>query len=279
MSKWNLIVDVANCTNCQLCVLANHDEHVGNSFPGYAAEMPKHGHKWINIQRKERGQTPMIDVAFLPVMCQHCDDTPCVKKAENGAVTKRADGIVIIDPEKAKGQRHLVDACPYGAVWWNEEKQIPQHWIFDAHLLDDGWKEPRAVTVCSAGALEAVKTDDADMQRRAASEGLEHLKPEAGTKPRIWYKNLSRFNRSFIGGSVEAAAGDTVDCVPGAAVTLSRNDRQVAETTTDVYGDFKFDGLEADRGQYRVEIKAEGHPPKSLDVTLGDSVYLGEIRI
>ena len=43
MKKWNLIVDVAKCTNCNLCTLANQDEHVDNEFEGYSAPMPKHG--------------------------------------------------------------------------------------------------------------------------------------------------------------------------------------------------------------------------------------------
>ena len=43
MKKWNLIVDVVKCTNCNLCTLANQDEHVGNEFEGYSAPMPKHG--------------------------------------------------------------------------------------------------------------------------------------------------------------------------------------------------------------------------------------------
>lgn len=102
MKKWNLIVDVANCTNCNLCVLAVQDEYVGNEFPGYAAEMPKHGHKWIDIRQKVRGQAPMVDAAYLPVMCQHCDDAPCISAAENNAVTKRPDGIVVIHPEKSE---------------------------------------------------------------------------------------------------------------------------------------------------------------------------------
>ena len=55
MEKWNLIVDVANCTNCNLCTLANQDEHVDNEFPGYAAKMPKHGNRWIDIRPHERG--------------------------------------------------------------------------------------------------------------------------------------------------------------------------------------------------------------------------------
>ena len=50
MKKWNLIVDVAKCTNCNCCTLANQDEHVGNEFPGYSAPMPKHGHRWIEYR-------------------------------------------------------------------------------------------------------------------------------------------------------------------------------------------------------------------------------------
>jgi Fe-S-cluster-containing dehydrogenase component len=111
MQKWNMIIDVAECTNCQLCALAAMDEYIGNDWPGYAAPMPKHGHKWINILQKERGQVPMIDIAYVPTMCNHCDDAPCLAKG-GGALKKRDDGIVLIDPEKAKGRKDLVEACP-----------------------------------------------------------------------------------------------------------------------------------------------------------------------
>ena len=65
----------------------------------------------------------MIDIAYVPTMCNHCDDAPCVAKG-GGAVKKRDDGIVLIDPEKAKGRKDLVDACPYGHIWWNEEHAV-----------------------------------------------------------------------------------------------------------------------------------------------------------
>jgi len=279
MEKWNLIVDVDSCTNCNLCVLACHDEHVGNDFPGYAAEMPKHGHRWIEIMRSERGQAPMIDVAYLPVMCQHCDEAPCMAAAENGAITKRDDGIVIIDPVKSKGQKQLVDACPYGAIWWNEESQIPQAWIFDAHLLDQGWTEPRAAQVCATAALRAVKVEDAEMVRMVAAEGLEELKPELKTKPRVWYKNLGRYKRCFIGGSLAREQGGIIDCVERVSVTLHKDANQLAETTSDAYGDFKFDGIEPDSGGYIVRIAAAGEGAKDVEVSLNESIYLGEIRL
>mgnify|MGYP006171339505 CR=1 FL=1 len=50
-------------------------------------------------------------------------------------VAQTADGIVIIDPVKSKGRKDLVESCPHGQIWWNEELQLPQKWIFDAHLL------------------------------------------------------------------------------------------------------------------------------------------------
>ena len=133
MNKWNMIVDVARCENCHNCTLSCKDEHEDNNFPGYAAPAPRHGDAWIKITRRVRGEGHLTDAAYLPTMCNHCDDAPCLKAdAGRGAVKKRADGIVIIEPEKAKGRRDLVDSCPYGAISWNEEFEVPQIWIFDA---------------------------------------------------------------------------------------------------------------------------------------------------
>ena len=277
MKKWNMIVDVAECTNCNLCTLATMDEYVGNEFPGYSAAMPKHGHKWIDILQKERGQLPMIDIGYMPTMCNHCDNAPCVAKG-GGAVKKRDDGIVIIDPDKAKGRKDLVESCPYGHIWWNEELQLPQIWPFDAHLLDQGWQQTRGQQACPTGAMRAIKVEDDEMARMARDESLEVMKPEAGTKPRVYYRNLWRYSKSFIGGSVATEVGGIVDCVEGADVHLIKNGETIARTTTDNYGDFKFDKLDEDSGRYTVTVMANGKT-KMLDASLGPSVFLGEIRL
>ena len=150
---------------------------------------------------------------------------PCVEKGD-GAVTKRDDGIVIIDPVKAKGRKDLVDACPHGHIWWNEELQLPQAWTFDAHLLDAGWKQTRGQQSCPTGAMRAVKVTDEEMAKIAREEALETMKPE--TKPRVYYKNLWRYTKCFIGGSVSAEANGVVDCVEGATVRLLKDGIAIA---------------------------------------------------
>lgn len=279
MKKWNLVVDVAKCFNCNNCALAVHDEYHGNEHPGVAAEMPRLGHRWIDVVQRERGTYPMIDVVSMPVTCNHCDDAPCMKVARNGAVRKRADGIVVIDPEKAKGQRQIVDACPYGAVWWNEGRQIPQIWPFDAHLLDNGWTKTRASQVCPTEAIRTVRVTDEQMQEMVREEGLEVLQPERGTKPRVYYKNLERYTKEFIGGSVIGEIDGVMECLAGARVTLSRNGERLAETTTDTFGDFRFEGLDRDSGPYGIAVELAGFARTHREHRLQDSTYLGTIDL
>ncbi|MCC5794038.1 MAG: hypothetical protein JJT85_04790 [Chromatiales bacterium] len=278
-SKWNLIVDVEKCDNCRVCFLAVKDEYIGNDFPGYSAAQPAQGHNWLEIQRKERGRYPLVEARFMPVMCNHCDDAPCMKAAQNGAVRKREDGIVIIDPEKAKGQKQIVEACPYGAISWNEEKQIPQAWTFDAHLLDAGWTRTRAEQACPTGVFRGVKVEDEEMKRISEEEGLEVLQPELGTRPRIWYKNLHLMTHCFVGGSVVMDVDGVEECAAGAEVRVSKDGQEAGRAITDEFGEWKVDRLAPDSGRYEVEVsgKAGRH---SLQFELGaDSLYLGVMKL
>jgi len=279
MTKWNLIIDVEKCEDCNNCFLACKDEHVDNDWPGYAISQPRHGHRWMNIMRKERGQYPIIDVAYLPVPCMHCDAAPCIKSAKAEAVYKRDDGIVVIDPEKARGQEDIVKACPYDAIWWNEEKNTPQKCTFCAHLLDNGWKEPRCVQACPTGALRAVRAGNRKMQATVASEKLQVLNPRYNTNPRVYYKNLYRFTRCFIGGSVAFQKEGVTDCAEGANVTLWKSSDKVGEALTDNFGDFKFDNLEENGGKYTIEIVFRDYKRKTLEVDSKTSVSLGTIYL
>lgn len=277
--KWNMIVDVARCDNCRLCFLAVKDEYVGNEFPGISAAQPSQGHNWLDIRRKERGTYPIVRANFLPVMCNHCDNAPCMDAAEGGAVRKRPDGIVIIDPVKAKGQKQIVDACPYGAVSWNEEEQIPQAWPFDAHLLDEGWNRTRLEQACPMDVCRSVKVEDEEMDRIRAEEGLEVLEPQLETRPRVYYKNLHLFNRCFVAGTLVHSVDGVEECASGVEVVIERDGSEIARTTTDTFGEFTVDGFEPNSDGYRLKADGTwGHLATRFEIE-DESLYLGVFEL
>jgi Fe-S-cluster-containing dehydrogenase component len=273
MKTWHMVIDVALCTDCNNCFLADKDEFVGNDFPPYSVGQPWYGHRWMDIGRKERGQYPMVDIAYLPSPCQHCDDAPCIAAAPAGSIYKREDGLVIIDPAKAKGRPEIVDTCPYGVIYWNAEAQVAQKCTGCAHLLDEGWKDTRCSQVCPSGALRLVLAEEAEFAKLAAAEGLEVLKPELGANPRVLYKNLHKWTKVFVGGS--AVFADTDECAEGVRAALTLQGKPAGEAIADNYGDFKIDRLEP--GVYELTLSASGYRERAVTVDAAASVSLGVV--
>ena len=274
MKKWNMVIDVARCEDCNNCFLADKDEFVGNDFLPHSLAQPWFGHRWMNIERKERGQHPIVQVAYRPTPCLQCDDAPCIRDSPTGTVYKRDDGLVIIDPLKAKGHPEIVKTCPYEVIYWNEELQLPQKCTGCAHLLDDGWTETRCSEICPTSAITLVLAEDAEMAKRVASEELEVLRPELGAKPRVYYKNLYRWTKVFVSGSV--AFRDTDECAEGAKVTVKAGAATVGEGTVNNYGEFIVDKLDPD-GKYAVTLEAPGYKAWSSSAVVDKSLNLGTI--
>ena len=102
MTTYSILIDVKKCSGCYNCFLACRDEYFGNEYPGYSAAQPLNGQFWMQIQELERGEYPKPKLDYIPKPCLHCQDAPCMGAATGGAVYRRKDGIVMIDPEKAK---------------------------------------------------------------------------------------------------------------------------------------------------------------------------------
>ncbi len=274
MARYGMVIDVTKCSGCYNCTLACKDEHCGQEYPGYAAAQPVTGQFWIRLVEKERGRYPKVKVAYTAVPCMQCREATCIKMAENGAVYRRPDGIVIIDPVKAKGQKQLVSSCPYRVIYWNEEKNLPQKCTFCAHLLDQGWKEPRCVELCPAGALTFGDLDDPESEasKLVASGKTEVLHPEYDLRENVAYVGVPK---KFIAGTV--AYGDTDECAGDVAIILSGPGAN-AKTTTDNFGDFEFEGL-PDNTAFAVQIEAKGYRVRRLRAKTQSDVYLGVIKL
>jgi len=276
MAHWGMVVNIAKCIGCYACFIACKDEYWGNAFPPYSAAQERHGKYWVNLVKRERGVFPYVRVAFMPLLCLQCDDAPCVKAAKGGAVYKRNDGVVIIDPEKAAGQKKIVDSCPWGVIGWNEEKSLAQKCTFCIHRVEEG-KAPRCAQVCPDHCLTFGDFDDpnSDVSKLLKSAKCEAYHPEydASAKPRVVYMDVHKITRNFIAGAV--VLGDVNECAEGATVTLSSNGN-TAETKANTYGNFEFDGLA--HGKYSVSIGYKGYQPQKATVELKDaSHYMGDI--
>ncbi len=274
MKTWHMIIDIARCHDCNDCYLADKDEFVENDFPPYSAGQPWHGQRWMDIKRRERGQYPIVQTAYLPMPCMHCDEAPCL--TDDGAVYKRDDGVVLIDPVKAVGRSEIATSCPYNAIYWNEEKQLAQKCTGCAHLLDQGWTETRCSQVCPTDAIKLVMAEDDEMARRVADEGLERYRDSLGTKPRVYYENLHRWTKVFVAGSVVDEARD--ECAEGVTAVVSLDGREIGRATTDNYGTFLIDKLEPGR-EYTLTLAGAGYQSLSMPVTLGESVTLGALPV
>jgi len=272
VKSWHLIIDVARCHDCNDCFLADKDEFVDNEFPPYSAAQPWHGHRWMNIKRKERGQYPVVQTAYLPMPCMHCDEAPCL--SADGAVYKRDDGLVIIDPVKAAGRKEIVTSCPYNVIYWNDEKQLAQKCTGCAHLLDDGWKDTRCSQVCPTEAIKLVLAEDAEIDARVAAEELERYRDGLGTKPRVYYKNLFRWTKAFV--ACTAVLGDTDECAEGVKAVVELDGAPVGEAVSDNFGEVLVDRLEPGK-EYAVTLTTPGYEPASMSVKLEKSRNLGTI--
>ncbi len=245
------VIDVARCSGCHNCQLSCKDEHCENDWRPYAAPQPATGQFWCRVQDHPRGTIPKVKVHYLPHLCNHCADAPCIKAGE-GAVYRRPDGLVVIDPEKAVGNKALAESCPYGAIWWNEELGLAQKCTGCAHLLDHGHKMPRCVEACPTDAMRFGEEEElAELLKDAVV-----LHPEFGTRPRVYYRNIPG---CFVGGLVYDPVEEEV--LIGAKVTLTMGD-VVLETTTDDFGDFWF--KELPEGECAVTISMEGYQSQTF---------------
>lgn len=276
MTKWGMVIDISRCTACYCCFTACKDEYWDNDYPPYSVAQPRHGQFWINLRMKERGAYPYVKCAYMPVACLHCDDAPCVKVATDGSVYKRPDGIVVIDPQKAVGQKQVVDACPYDVIYWNEEKKLPQKCTFCVHRLEQG-EIPRCVQVCPSQALIFGDLDDpkSEASKLLKSGKSEVFHPEYNTKPRVYYIDLYKMTKYFIAGAV--IYGDVDECAEGVTATLLDASGKSVKTKTNSYGNFDFDALSA--GKYTVKLECAGYAPKTLEVDLKTDSYLGDITL
>jgi Fe-S-cluster-containing dehydrogenase component len=268
-----LVIDVAECVGCYCCQIVCKDEHVENDWSPYAKPQPDTGHFWLKIDEKERGTIPKVKVTYIPILCMHCDNAPCIPACPQNAIFKRSDGVVLINPEKCDGCKLCLDACPYGVIYFNTELNIAQKCTLCTHLLDKGWKEPRCVGACQREAMILGEEDDPKI--KTLLDKAEVLHHEYGTKPRVYYMNLPK---PFIAGTIVDPSNR--ECLEGATIIATDLVEGVKhKTVSDEFGDFWLKDLKW-MHRYLIEVSKEGYAPKKVCIAYTDKdINLGTIQL
>ena len=287
----SFVIDIAKCNGCYNCQIACKEEHVGNDWTPYAKPQPDTGQFWMKMHEKVRGSVPKVKVTYVPTPCMHCTDAKCIASCEPGAIYRRDDGLVLIDPVKCTGCMSCLDVCPYDSIYFNRDMNLAQKCTGCAHLLDRGWKEPRCADVCPTGAIRFGEEEEL----KTLIEGSDVLFPEERTRPLVHYRNLPK---RFIAGSILDPQED--ECLEEVRVTLTSVATPAGRQTTgadycfrgdhggqpkkgatlvaatDAFGDFWFNQI--DTAQYNLKIEKDGYVTRTIeaidvsekDVNLGD---------
>jgi tetrathionate reductase subunit B len=265
-----MVIDIDICNGCYNCQVACKDEHVANDWSPIAKPQPDTGQFWVKVTDLVQGTSPKVRVRYMHHICQHCEDAPCATACVSKAIYRRDDGIVIIDPSKCTGGRQCLDACPYGVIYFNRDLNIAQKCTFCAHLLDDGWKEPRCVDACPTGALRFGEEEDL----KAYIDVADVLHPEYNLKTMVYYKGLP--NKYFVAGAVFDPEAD--ECLENCKVTLIGADGTTDSLQTDEFGDFWFERREP--GTYSLKVEKEGYLGRIIeDIEVGKDVNVGDIEL
>jgi Fe-S-cluster-containing dehydrogenase component/formate-dependent nitrite reductase membrane component NrfD len=177
VANYGFVIDLRKCIGCHACTIACKAEH----------DIPV-GVNRCWVKTVEKGTFPDTQRLFFPVLCNQCEEAPCMNICPTGALYKRRDGIVDLNGDSCIGCRACMVACPYDQLFIDPNTRTAEKCNFCANRIENKL-QPACVSVCPTecrifGDLDDPSSRVAEIVQR---ESVMVRKPEKGTGPKIFY--------------------------------------------------------------------------------------------
>lgn len=201
---WGMGIDISKCIGCGRCVAACKTENKVPRDPFFfrtwveryrvledGETLVDSPNGAINSFENEPLEKSILRSFFVPKLCNHCDNPPCVQVCPVGATFKSPDGVVLVDSDYCIGCRYCIQACPYGARYLHPETRTADKCTFCYHRITRGLM-PACVEACptQARVFGEIRIKASPLQRFIRMNKVGILKPSLNTAPKVYYAYL-----------------------------------------------------------------------------------------
>jgi tetrathionate reductase subunit B len=201
--RYAYLIDTSKCIGCGSCVRACRAENdVPDGFVRTWVERYVVGPEGSHVDSPRGGidgfpplQTSFTATKsfFVPKMCNHCKETPCIQVCPVGASYRTKDGVVMVDGERCIGCAYCVQACPYGSRFINPFTRTAEKCTWCYHRVTRGLK-PACVEVCPTGTRQFgdMKREGDPVRKAIEGDRVAILQPHLLTEPQCFYLHLDK---------------------------------------------------------------------------------------